>query len=215
MRMENILEREAFEATASTGEWITNEILSIGEKNEINGEPTEVIAGDLEDAENWHIQSEGYSCAISCQEFVAEQLLDREFSEQELIEFAKEKGWYESGVGTTQSDVGNILEALGLNVERVQNCSLEKLVQSLNNGEKVICGVNNMILADYRMADMPGLQANHAVEVIGVDCSDPENVQVILNDPGIENGKAIRHDLDAFLKAWNTGDNYAVIAGKG
>ena len=35
------------------------------------------ISGDPEkDMENWHLQTEQNSCAVACQEFVAEQLLD-------------------------------------------------------------------------------------------------------------------------------------------
>lgn len=174
----------------------------------------ETVFGDPEDAENWHPQLERNSCAIACQEFVAEQLLEQEFSEQKMIEYAQEKGWYEPAEGTPRSNVGNLLEACGLEVERMTNCTVTDLMQALADGEKVICGVNNMILAEPRMADMPGLTGNHAVEFIGVDFSEPHNPKVILNDPGVKNGQAIRHDLDVFMKSWETCNNYAVIAGK-
>ena len=221
MSIENLFDPEGLEIQ----EKITlYEVLEDGVVREIIGaveQPAEdlgaveTIFGDPEDAENWHPQSESNSCAIACQEFVAEQLLDQEFSEQKMIEYAQERGWYEPTEGTPQSNVGNLLEACGLEVERAVNCTVTDLMQSLAEGEKVICGVNNMILEEPRMADMPGLTANHAVEFIGVDFSDPKNPQVILNDPGVKNGQAIRHDLDVFEKAWNTCNNYAVIAGKG
>ena len=219
--MENLFDPEELEIQEKTAHY---EVLEDGVVHEIIGEmgqlaenlgAVETIFGDPEDAENWRPQTENNSCAIACQEFVAEQLLDQEFSEQKMIEYAQERGWYEPTEGTPQSNVGNLLEACGLEVERMTNCTVTDLMQALADGEKVICGVNNMILAEPRMADMPGLTGNHAVEFIGVDFSEPHNPKVILNDPGVKNGQAIRHDLDVFEKAWNTCNNYAVIAGKG
>ena len=173
------------------------------------------ISGDPEqDMENWHLQTEQNSCAVACQEFVAEQLLDREFSEQELIQLAIERGWYDPATGTPVADVGNILEELGLEVERQNGVTLAELSEMLDNGEKVIVGVNNMVLVNPAMANLPGMSANHAVQVIGIDATDPNNIQVILNDPGVENGQGIRHDLNTFLTAWNTSGNYTVSADK-
>lgn len=194
---------------------VIREIIGTAEKSCGELGTVETVFGDPEDAENWHHQSEANSCAIACQEFVAEQLLNCNFSEQEMIEYAQKKGWYEPSEGTSSSDVGNLLEAIGLDVERAVNCTVTDLMQSLADGEKVICGVNNLILAEPGLSDMPGLTANHAVEFIGVDFSNPENPQVILNDPGVKNGQGIRHDMETFLKAWDTGSNFAVIAGKG
>ena len=131
-----------------------------------------------------------------------------------MIEYAKERDWYDPAEGTSITDIGKILEDLGLEVERTQGMTIAELVQSLSEGEKVICGVNNMILQEPSLAELPGIKANHAVEVIGVDYSDPAKPQVILNDPGVENGQGIRHDMDVFLEAWETSDNFAVVADK-
>lgn len=207
--------QENIESNEILEDGIIREIIGIRENSCEELGAVETVFGDPEDAENWHHQSEKYSCAIACQEFVAEQLMDRDFSEQEMIEYAQKKGWYEPTEGTSCSDVGNLLEAIGLDVERAENCTVTDLMQALADGEKVICGVNNLILAEPRLAEMPGLTANHAVEFIGVDFSNPHNPQVILNDPGVKNGQAIRHDMDVFVKSWSTCDNYAVIAGKG
>lgn len=221
MSIENLFESETQETQEKLEKYgvlengVVREIIGEMEQPDENLGAVETIFGDPEDAENWHPQKENNSCAIACQEFVAEQLLDREFSEEKMIEYAQERGWYEPKEGTSRSDVGNLLEACGLEVERAENYTVTDLMQALADGEKVICGVNNMILAEPRMADMPGLTGNHAVEFIGVDFSDPKNPQVILNDPGVKNGQAIRHDMDVFMKSWETCNNYAVIAGKG
>ena len=178
-------------------------------------ETFELGAGTPEkDAEHWHRQGEKYSCAVVCQEFVAEQLLNCEFSEKNLIEFAKERGWYDSESGTTSSDVGKILESLGLQVERTKGLSLNDLAQELDSGAKLICGVNNAILAKPELAEIPGLNINHAVEVIGIE-KTPSDSWAILNDPGMEGGRGVHIRASTFLKAWKPGNNYTVIARKG
>ena len=52
--------------------------------------------------------------------------------------------------------------------------------------------------------------ANHAVEVIGIDYSDPEHPMVILNDSGPQNGCGEMVPLDQFLDAWQDGDNLMI-----
>lgn len=179
-------------------------------------ENAERVAGTPEtDMENWHEQAEQNSCAVCCQEFVAEQLLDREFSEQELVKYATERGWYNPETGTTLSDVGKLLESLGLEVERESGLTLSDLFNELDSGHKLICAVNNMVLEDPAFADLPGMSANHAVQVIGIDYSNPEDVRVILNDSGVSNGMGRSVSADTFVKAWNTSGNFAVSAWKG
>ncbi|MBR6164384.1 MAG: hypothetical protein IKQ45_00470 [Clostridia bacterium] len=175
----------------------------------------ELSAGTPEkDAEHWHRQGEAYSCAVVCQEFVAEQLLDRDFSEQSLIEFAKERGWYDPESGTTANDVGKILESLGIHVERAKDLNLRDLAQELDSGAKLICGVNSAIMAKPELAEVPGFNINHAVEVIGIK-QTPSDTWVILNDPGLEGGRGVQIRASTFLKAWKPGNNYTVIARKG
>ena len=71
----------------------------IGEHKEIieELETGDCIAGNPEeDMDEWHLQTEQNSCAIACQSFVAEQLLDCDFSEKEMINHAKAIGIYRS-----------------------------------------------------------------------------------------------------------------------
>lgn len=162
------------------------------------------------DMENWHRQVERNSCNISAQKMVAEQLLDREFPEEKLIDFAKEQGWYRSEAGTSVSHSGDILEALGLQVEREWGQTLSDLAEDLQRGRKIICGVNSMILDNPNYAEIPGQRANHVVEVIGIEVTLADEVEVILNDSGVDGGRGRRVSADTFVKAWNTGRNFAV-----
>lgn len=177
-------------------------------------EAAECIGNPERDMENWHPQTEHNSCAIACQEFVAEQLLQKDFSETDMIRFAKERGWYTSEAGTPQGHVGDILEALGLETSRESGQTLSDLAEDLQHGRKIICAVNNIILENADYAEIPGLKANHAVEVIGLDMSGPGEGQVILNDFGVKNGQGRRISAEAFVKAWNTSRNFAVTAWK-
>lgn len=177
-------------------------------------ETVELFGNPEKDMENWHPQTEHNSCAIACQEFVAEQLLQKDFSEKDMICLAKEQGWYTSEAGTPQGHVGDILEALGLETSRESGQTLSDLAEDLQHGRKIICAVNNMILENADYAEIPGLKANHAVEVIGIDVSAPNEAQVILNDSGVADGQGRRISAETFVKAWNTSRNFAVTAWK-
>ncbi len=173
------------------------------------------VVGDPGDSmDNWHLQETDSSCAVAAQEFVLEDLLDREFSEEELRELAQENGWY-SDNGTPMEDVGNILEEFGLQVDRYQGGTIEDIERCLENGGNVIIGVD----ADeiwYRDNDTygPGDDANHALEVIGVDYSNPDEPMVILNDSGTPNGCGSMVPLDQFMDAWEDSGYFMVEAYK-
>ncbi len=190
----------------------------IGAINE-NIEPIEenetVIVGDYEEAmEHWHRQLENESCVITQEISVAEQLLGEDLSEEQMLEFSKQMGWYD-GARVSEGDCGKLLEYMGLEVEKAENLDMNDLVQELESGGKVICGVNVDILYNPELFDLPGERANHVVQVIGIDMTDPENVKVILNDSGISDGRGVVVDADTFMKAWKTSDNFAVMARKG
>lgn len=193
---------------------VTLERHELGQTDIESAEVAEIIGNPEKDMENWHPQAEHNSCAIACQEFVAEQLLQEDFSEKDMIRFAKEQGWYTSETGTPLGHVGDILEALGLETSRESGQTLSDLAEDLQQGRKIICAVNNMILENSDYAELPGLKANHAIEVIGIDASRPNDMKVILNDPGVENGCGRQVSVDTFLKAWGTGRNFAVTAWK-
>lgn len=179
------------------------------------GEKSETIFGNLEkDMETWHMQNSAVSCAVCCQEFIAEQVTGQEFTEQAFCDLAESQGWFDPETGTAPGDVGKILEYMGFDVSCQEGITVQELAQMLENGEKIIVGVNNMVLMNPELANIPGMSANHAVQVIGMDVADPSNIQVILNDPGTPDGRGIRHRLDVFEAAWNTGNRFTISATK-
>ena len=173
------------------------------------------IIGDPEDAmDSWHWQETGSSCAVASQEFVLEQLTGREFDESDLRDLAEEQGWYSPEGGTAMDDVGNILEHMGLTVDRSYDNSIRDLEECLQNGGEVIVAVDSSEIWEGRDDDFfgPGIDADHALQVIGLDYSDPGHPMVILNDPGTANGGGAMISLDVFMGAWEDSGCFMVEA---
>lgn len=177
------------------------------------GMTIEMIGNPQKDALHWHLQEHPMSCAVACQEFVAEALLGIELSETNMREYARANNWF-SDNGTLSEDTDNILEALGIETELTYENTLESIKNVIKNGGKVIAGVNNMVLERPILAMLPGFGPNHMVEVIGIDESNPEDVRIILNDPGVENGAGRSVPLKTFEKAWSTSDDFMISAYK-
>ncbi len=178
-----------------------------------------------EDMENWHQQMRDDSCAIASQEFVLDEVLGRDVTEQELTEVATANGWYTPGGGTPLHATGNLLEAYGVPVTQEFGSSLQDIANKLEQGQKVIVGVDadeiwtpgeneleDDVLGDYvaGYGHIPGQDANHAVQVIGIDTTDPDNPMVILNDPGTVDGQGFRVPAGEFENAWADSQQFMV-----
>ncbi|MCH5211613.1 MAG: C39 family peptidase [Oscillospiraceae bacterium] len=164
--------------------------------------------------DSWHVQETSSSCAVASQEFILEQLTGYEFDEADLRDFAETNGWYDPDGGTSMRDVGNILEAAGLEVERSTGNSITDIENCLENGGQIIVGVDAYELWDGESNDfyLPGDGANHAIQVIGVDHSDPSEPMVIINDSGTANGGGAMVSLDVFMDAWEDSGYFMVEA---
>ena len=175
-----------------------------------------VIGSPESDAGAWDgPQSYQDTCAIRCQEFILEQFTGREIPEDALIQQAMNNGWYSPGFGTMQQDVGKLLEANGVSVTCYDDANIFHLSNELAQGHKVIVGVDsgelwkeNPILES--IGDALGISgADHAVVVSGIDTSDPDNVQVIVSDPGT-GAVAARYPMDQFVDAWRDSGGFMV-----
>lgn len=169
----------------------------------------------------WHQQTYDDTCAVAAQEFVLESLTGRDFSEDALRQEAIDNGWFTPGGGTPLEATGSLLEAHGVDVERQYGGTLDDLGALLERGHKVIVGVDSDEIwtpgRDPRQDDLlgdvpgyPGQSPDHAVEVIGIDRSDPGNPMVILNDPGHPDGQGLMVPADEFVDAWADSDHYMV-----
>lgn len=171
-----------------------------------NPECNMFLFGDPEtDREYWHEQSELNSSPITCQRMIVEQVFQREFSEYEIMDCAKKKGYYSSESGIAANDIDKLFQEYGLGAELDFDVSVTELAGMLDQNEKIICLVNDFVLSCPEAADLCGISPNHAVQVIGMDLTDPQQGKVIVNDPGEKKGRGVYYDLNRFLKSWRTG----------
>ena len=148
------------------------------------------------------------TCAIQSQRLILEKY-GIEIDQDSLIEEAELNGWYKrnTGQGTMMSDVGKLLENHGVDVNISDNNNIFSLVNELAQNHQVIVAVDSSelwegsswlnSLEDYFMGDVP----DHALIVSGLDASDPNNIQVVLTDPGTGDVR-IRYSEAEFLDAW-------------
>ncbi len=169
-------------------------------------------AYNIEDAtDTWHVQAYSDTCAIACQEFILEEYSGLEIREDDLAALALENGWYVEG-GTPYEDTGNLLEYYGIETYRTFDANFADLENALNNGDRAIIGVYNVGFDNDYEGVYPQWSANHAIEVVGIDKSNPEDIKVIVNDPGVEDGCGKEIDLDVFMKSWSTSGNFMMVA---
>lgn len=158
---------------------------------------------------------QGYSdtCAVRSQQLVLNDF-GIPVTQEDLIKEATQNGWYAQGEGTPLEFVGNLLENHGVEVNRFENANIFNLTNELAQGHKVIIGVDanelwhNGFLQDVKDT-IVGETANHALIVAGIDTSDPNNVQVILEDPGTGD-VAKSYPMEQFMDAWKDSHCYMV-----
>jgi len=150
------------------------------------------------------------TCAIKSQ-----QLILNEFglpvTEDQLVQQAEQFNIYTPGEGTSPADVGKLLELNGVSCTQHSNASIYDLTSALAQGQKVIIGVDSGELWQGEpMGDLlSGEQADHALIVAGIDTTNPNDVQVILTDPGTGE-EAARYPMAQFLDAWQDSGNFMV-----
>ena len=165
-----------------------------------------------EAAEEWHVQDGDNSCAVCSQQFIINEFLDLDLTEEELCVIAEEKGWFDPETGTSPSDVGNLLELYGIDTQVNYEGTINDIKATLDQGGRVIVAVDSMALWVDGFGNYPLYGADHAVEVIGIDDSDPLDVRVIINDSGIENGGARSVPYLEFMESWMPSGGFMVSA---
>lgn len=189
---------------------IETETISFGAANEANDARSEGY--HIQDAaKQWHRQSTDYTCAVCSQEFIINEFTDFNVSEAELINIAKENGWLDEG-GTTPESAGKILEYFGIDTQKNYEGTYEDLKNALDCGGRVLVAVDSAVLWTDGYGNYPLYGADHAIEVIGIDDSDPENITIIVNDSGDPEGCAKSYSYDEFMEAWSVSGGFMVSA---
>lgn len=197
--------------------------IRVGENNQQNLEPfneNEDMATDYrtfgESGENIYDpiyikQPDDHSCALRSQQIVLRDFgIDIPF--EDLEHYALDAGVYTEN-GTYTYDIGKVVEMAGVGMHQVQGSTVYDLTNELAQGHRVIVSVdayelwnNDSIsgkLSNW-FNDVFGNQGgNHALIVAGVEVnpSDPNDVKVVLTDPGAGRLR-IEYPLDQFMDAW-------------
>lgn len=117
---------------------------------------------------------------------------------------AQEEGWYREGDGTPGFAIGKIAEHFGLYTDVEPELTLEQVKNALEQGDKLITSVDSRLL--YYPDSVENIFAEflkegcHAVQITGLDMSDPSDVKVILNDPLLEDGGGNVYSWEEFSK---------------
>jgi hypothetical protein len=196
-----------------------SEVSSDSEEDSLNVDDD--IIGDPEnDLDDWQQQTYEDSCSVVAEQSILNELTGENFSEDELRQEAIDNGWLTPGGGTTIDSVGNLLEAHGVDVEQKTGCSFEDITEQLEQGQNVMVAIDSDEIwnpggfdGDDLVSLIPGIPeqgANHVVQVIGIDNSDPDNPMVIINDPGHPEGQGMTVSADQFMNAWEDSNQYMV-----
>ena len=156
----------------------------------------------------WECQGQTNRCALYSEKFVIEELTGADIDIEDFADVAKEHGWFTEDGGTTFLNMNNMLDYYGIENEMSFHNNIEDIENCLNDGGKVIVSIDSdeIWMGKENNIFSPNSGANHAVEVIGVDRTDPDNPMVILNDSGSPYGKGEMVPLDVFEGAWEEGN---------
>lgn len=156
-------------------------------------------------------QPDDHSCALRSQQIILRDFgIDIPFDDLEKI--ALEAGVY-SDQGTYTYDIGKVLEIAGVGMHQVDGSTIYDLTNELAQGHRVIVSVdadelwyndtasgkiNNWISDAIRHQG-----GNHALIVAGIEVNveDPNDVKVVLTDPGAGHLR-IEYPMDQFMDAW-------------
>lgn len=152
------------------------------------------------------------TCAIKSQQLILNDF-GINVTEDQLVQYSMEKGWY-NGDGTQMENVGNILTDFGVPITQISDANIYTLVGELAQGHKVIVGVDSDELWNKGIMTSAkdifiGETPNHALIVSGIDTTDPDNVKVLITDPGTGD-LCKEYPLDQFMDAWQDSNCFMV-----
>ncbi len=132
---------------------------------------------------------------------------------QGCIEEAVKEGFIGMDGLVVWNELGQYFSRKGFVTDYMDGVSLETLSEMLDEGEKVICVLNDFVLEMPQAASLPGISPNQFVWVAGLDLSEPGRETIVIVKPVWERqgGSCTEQwPLENFLKAWMTGNNRAL-----
>lgn len=169
----------------------------------------DLVSGDpLSSMDVWECQGETNRCALYAQKFVIEELTGRHIEMDEFVKVAEENGWFSEAGGTPFLNMCKMIDAYKLEHTMSFHCTINDIEICLGNGGKVIVSIdaNEIWYGEDDNLFSPSSSANHAVQVIAINRTNPNSPMVVLNDSGHEGGKGAMIPMDVFLGAWEDGN---------
>lgn len=163
-----------------------------------------IVGNPAEAMEIWEHQGATNRCSLYAQMFAIEELTGQDIDIEEFADIAEANGWFTEDGGTPGQYCNKMAEYYGLETEVTYDNSLSDIAESLNNGEKVLISIDADEIWYGENDDIYAPDgSNHALEVIGIDYSDPENPMIILNDSGNPDGCGTMVPYQTFMDAWD------------
>ena len=174
---------------------------------------------------DWQEQGLPDNCAVAAQASIINQFNpDHPLTIADADYIAIANGWYHPGGGTSPEDVGKLFDVFHIPNHQVDHASVAQLAAELQQGHRVIVGVNsselwnegplgefwNWLINELGLNTADFNPADHAVSVTGINVTDPAHPTVVLNDPGDPHGAGIEYPLDRFTEAWHGSDFHYV-----
>ena len=151
-------------------------------------------------------ESGGNLCDFQCETFILKKH-GIPYKEDQLAEEARKNYWL-SSQGTPLYNIGRLLEANGLLVDRVYDATLESLTEGVRTHDAIAVVCSRRLHGDEGELFDNG-DPDHAVIVLAVDNAGKA---VSLYDPSGNGDDTC--SLGAFLKAWECSSNYLVLVRK-
>ena len=164
-----------------------------GLSHDIAEGPMQVGEAPINGYSSYVKQGYGDTCAINAQKIILDAY-GKSYTEEQLIQQAIENDLYEEGKGTSLDHMGGLLELNGCPCTNYVFGNVADLTRALAEGKMVMMAVDSGELwtksligkvwekiEDY----IPFINgADHALLVTGIDARDPNNVLVVVTDPG-------------------------------
>ena len=166
--------------------------------------PEGICGNPASSMQYWEPQGDSGPCALYSQMFIIEEFTGCDIDINEFTAMAESNGWYGGGGGTAPLNMNKMLDAYGIENEMSFHNDIDDIEECLNEGGRIIVAIDADEIWSGEGGDLfsPTSVANHAVEVIGIDYSNPEQPMVILNDSGSPTGRGEMVPLDDFIDAW-------------
>lgn len=145
-------------------------------------------------AKYWHFQGATNDCALYSQGSVLEAN-GKGFDIENYRNQAIADRSYTPEDGMNPAAVGDLLEQNGVEINRYEVASFQDMERELQMGNGVITIVEDEPLSGYK--------GGHALWVTGMEIGkDGIPVNIITNDSGVPDGRAIKYPYEDFKKAW-------------